>query len=274
MKRSFPLYIQLDSMDCGPTCLRMVARYYGRKYSLQYLREQSFITRLGVSMLGISDAAEHIGFRTINTRCTIKQLIQEAPLPCILHWNQNHFVVCYAIEKEFAWNGKRKKYKFKIADPAGEKYTLNEKEFLKCWISTRHKGQSMGTALLLEPSPDFYIFNSETNDQPEPRTLSFFSRYLFPYKSQLLQLGAGMLVSCFISFVTPFLTQSVIDQGIGNNNLNFVTLILIAQLVIALTMTTVGFIETWISLYMNTKLNISLISDFLRKLMKLPIRFF
>lgn len=275
MKKSFPLYTQLDSMDCGPTCLRMVARHYGRKYSLQYLREQSFITRLGVSMLGISDAAEHIGFRTINTRCSIKQLIAEAPLPCILHWNQNHFVVCYDIQKEYAWNRKRKKrYNFKIADPAGEKYTLNEKEFLKCWISTKHKGQSMGTALLLEPTPEFHSFNSESSGQPEPRTLSFFGHYLLPYKSQLLQLGAGMLISCIISLITPFLTQSVIDQGIGNSNLNFVTLILIAQMVITLTMTGVGFIESWISLYMNTKLNISLISDFLRKLMKLPIRFF
>lgn len=274
MIRNFPLYNQLDSMDCGPTCLRMIARYYGRKYSLQYLREQCFITRLGVSMLGISDAAEHIGFRSINTRCSLRQLIQEAPLPCILHWNQNHFVVCYDIEREFVWGNKRKKYKFKIADPAGEKYTLNEREFLKCWLSTRSKGQNMGTALLLEPSPEFYTYNSESIEQPEPRTLSFFGHYLLPYKSQLLQLGAGMLISCLISLVTPFLTQSVIDQGIGNNNLNFVTLILIAQLVITLTMTVVGFIESWISLYMNTKLNISLISDFLRKLMKLPIRFF
>lgn len=274
MIRNFPLYNQLDSMDCGPTCLRMIARYYGRKYSLQYLREQCFITRLGVSMLGISDAAEHIGFRSINTRCSLRQLIQEAPLPCILHWNQNHFVVCYDIEREFVWGNKRKKYKFKIADPAGEKYTLNEREFLRCWLSTRSKGQNMGTALLLEPSPEFYTYNSESIEQPEPRTLSFFGHYLLPYKSQLLQLGAGMLISCLISLVTPFLTQSVIDQGIGNSNLNFVTLILIAQLVITLTMTVVGFIESWISLYMNTKLNISLISDFLRKLMKLPIRFF
>lgn len=276
MKKNFPLYTQLDSMDCGPTCLRMVAQYYGRRYSLQYLREQSFITRLGVSMLGISDAAEHIGFRTISVRCDVNQLINEAPLPCILHWNQQHFVVCYGIEKVSSWfrNKQEANYKFKIADPGGEKFVLTEKEFLKCWISTKYKGRDVGTALLLDPTPDFYTFNEEHNDQQEVRTLATFWRYILPYKSQLLQLGAGMLISSIVSLITPFLTQSVIDQGIGYNNLSFVTLVLIAQLVITVTMTFVGFVESWISLYMNTKLNITLISDFLRKLMKLPIRFF
>ncbi|MDR2993325.1 MAG: hypothetical protein LBV11_05750 [Bacillus cereus] len=276
MEKSFPLYTQLDSMDCGPTCLRMVAQFYGRKYSLQYLREQSFITRLGVSMLGISDAAEHIGFRTISTRCDVNQLIDEAPLPCILHWNQQHFVVCYGIEKKFSWSRNREKnnYKFKIADPSGEKYVLTESEFLKCWISTKHKGKDMGTALLLDPTPEFYSFSEENGNQQENRTLATFWRYILPYKSQLLQLAVGMLISSIISLTTPFLTQSVIDQGIGYNNLNFVTLILIAQLVITITMTLVSFISSWISLYMSTKLNITLISDFLRKLMKLPIRFF
>lgn len=276
MKKNFPLYTQLDSMDCGPTCLRMVAQYYGRKYSLQYLREQSFITRLGVSMLGISDAAEHIGFRTISVRCDVNQLIDEAPLPCILHWNQQHFVVCYGIEKKSSWLRNRREayYKFKIADPGGEKYTLTESEFLKCWISTKHKGKDMGTALLLDPTPEFYTFSEENSSQQEIRTLATFWSYLLPYKSQLLQLGAGMVISSIVSLITPFLTQSVIDQGIGYNNLSFVTLVLIAQLVITLTMTFVGFVESWISLYMNTKLNITLISDFLRKLMKLPIRFF
>lgn len=276
MKKIFPLYTQLDSMDCGPACLRMVAQYYGRKYSLQYLREQSFITRLGVSMLGISDAAEHIGFRTISARCDVNQLIDEAPLPCILHWNQQHFVVCYGIEKKSSWLRNRGEacYKFKIADPSGEKYTLTESEFLKCWISTKHKGKDMGTALLLDPTPEFYTFSEENSGQQEIRTLATFWNYLLPYKSQLLQLGAGMVISSIVSLITPFLTQSVIDQGIGYNNLSFVTLVLIAQLVITVTMTFVGFVESWISLYMNTKLNITLISDFLRKLMKLPIRFF
>lgn len=276
MKRNFPLYIQLDSMDCGPTCLRMIAQYYGRHYNLQYLREQCFITRLGVSMLGISDAAEHIGFRSMNVRCDLNQLMNEAPLPCILHWNQQHFVVCYGIERESSRfrNNKEANYKFKIADPGGEKFTITEKEFLKCWISTKHKGKDMGTVLLLDPTPEFYTFSEENSEQQVPRTLATFWRYLIPYKSQLLQLGAGMLISSIVSLITPFLTQSVIDQGIGYNNLSFVTLVLIAQLVITVTMTFVGFVESWISLYMNTKLNITLISDFLRKLMKLPIRFF
>lgn len=274
--KPFPHYTQLDSMDCGPTCLRMIAQYYGRHYNLQYLREQCFITRLGVSMLGISDAAEHIGFRSINVRCDVTQLIDEAPLPCILHWNQRHFVVCYGIEKETSWLKSKREvtYKFKIADPSGEKYSLTESEFLKCWISTKHKGKNVGSALLLDPTPEFYSFSEENSEQREPRTLAVFLRYLQPYKSQLLQLGAGMFISSIVALITPFLTQSMIDQGIGYNNLSFVTLILIAQLVIAVTMTFVRFVESWISLYMNTKLNITLISDFLRKLMKLPLRFF
>lgn len=274
--KNFPLYIQLDSMDCGPTCLRMIAKYYGRRFSLQYLREQCFITRLGVSMLGISDAAEHIGFRSINVRCDMNQLIEEAPLPCILHWNQRHFVVCYDIVKNTSWfrGQKDDSYKFKIADPSGEKYILTESEFLKCWISTKHKGKDVGTALLLEPTPEFYTFAEDDSEQQPVRTLGTFLHYLIPYKSQLLQLAAGMLISSIVALITPFLTQSVIDQGIGYNNLSFITLVLIAQLVITVTMTFVGFVESWISLYMNTKLNITLISDFLRKLMKLPLRFF
>lgn len=272
MKKNFPLFIQLDSADCGPTCLRMIAQYFGRHYSLQYLREQCFITRLGVSMLGISDAAEHIGFRSMNVRCDVGQLINEAPLPCILYWNQRHFVVCYEIEKHKGKNSIS--YKFKIADPNGEKFTLTEEEFLKCWISTKHNGKSVGMALLLDPTPGFYEFSEENSDQRSPQTLAAFWKYLLPYKTQLIQLGIGMLVSCIVALITPFLTQSVIDQGIGYNNLSFVTLVLIVQLVIAVTMTFVGFVESWISLYMNTKLNITLISDFLRKLMRLPLRFF
>lgn len=267
MFNTFPSYRQLDSMDCGPTCLRMIAKYYGRTFSIQTLREKAFITREGVSMLGISDAAEAIGFRTNGLKITFEQLVEEVKLPCILHWNQNHFVVCYGIKKK-----RRCDYDIKISDPAGEKYTLNKEQFLKCWLSTKSEGKDMGTTLLLEPTPDFYT--SDTDDDESKKSLRYFFRYLKPYKSQLIQLIVGLLVGSVLALIFPFLTQAVVDQGIGNNNLSFITLILIAQLVLFITQLAVEFIRNWITLHVNTRISISLISDFLSKLMKLPLRFF
>lgn len=266
MYKSFPYYQQLDSMDCGPSCLRMIAKYYGRSYSLQNLREKCYITRQGVSMLGISDAAEELGFRSQGVRISLEQLVEDVPLPCILHWNQNHFVVLYAIKK------KKKETVFHISDLGNGKYPIDKKGLEKCWISTRDGGKESGTALLLTPTPDFYEQIDETAQQK--KNLSFYLKYLFPYRPQLLQLVVGMLLGSVFSLIFPFLTQAVVDQGIGNNNLNFITLILIAQLVLSLTQLGVGFIQSWISLHMNTRISITLISDFLAKLMRLPIRFF
>ncbi len=270
MKKQFPLYTQLDSMDCGPTCLRMIAKYYGRNYSLQNLREKSFITREGVSMLGISDAAESIGFRTNGVKINFEQLVNDAPLPCILHWNQRHFVVCYNIErnKPFWRKSKTEKYKIKIANPTGEKYTFNKKDFLKNWVGD----SEAGAALLLIPTPAFY--EHEDDALSNRKNLSYFIRYLIPYRSQLLQLIAGLLIGSVLQLIFPFLTQAMVDQGIGNSNLSLITLILITQLILFLTQLSVDFIRSWITLHMNTRINISLISDFLAKLMKLPIRFF
>ncbi|MDR0681699.1 MAG: peptidase domain-containing ABC transporter, partial [Dysgonamonadaceae bacterium] len=265
--KPFPHYTQLDSMDCGPSCLRMIAKHYGRSYTLQSLREKCFITREGVSMLGISDAAENIGMHTQGVRITFEQLVNDVLLPCILHWNQNHFVVCYGISKR-----KKDDYEIKIADPAGQKYTMNKAEFLKCWISAKSEGKDTGTALLLAPSPDFYELEDDKTKQE--KNLSYFFRYLLPYKSQYAQIIVGMILGSVLSLIFPFLTQAMVDQGIGNNNLNFITLILIAQLVLSLTQMGMGFIQSWITLHTNTRISISLISDFLAKLMKLPIRFF
>ncbi len=262
----YPHFQQLDSKDCGPTCLRMIAKYYGRSYSLQNLREKCFITRQGVSMLGISDAAEELGFRSKGVRISLEQLVEDIPLPCILHWNQNHFVVLYAIKK------KKREYVFNISDPGRGKYQIDKKGFEKCWISTKDSGKDSGTALLLTPTPTFYEQIDDREQQK--KNLSFYVRYLFPYRSQLIQLLVGMLLGSVFSLIFPFLTQAMIDQGIGNNNLNFITLILIAQLVLSLIQLGVGFIQSWISLHMNTRISITLISDFLSKLMRLPIRFF
>lgn len=264
---SFPHYLQLDAMDCGPTCLRMIAKFYGKAYSLQTLRAHSFITREGVSMLGISDAAESIGFRTMGVRITLEQLREEMPLPCILHWKQNHFVVCHAIKK------KKDGYRYHIADPASQLVTYGDEEMKKCWLATKVDGEEKGAALALEPSPDFYTREDEQESERK-NGLGFFFRYLFPYKKELIHLLLGMLVVSMLQLIFPFLTQSLVDTGIRDGNLSFITLILIAQLVVSVSQLSVEFIRSWILLHVNTRINISLISDFLIKLMKLPLRFF
>ncbi|MDD2330260.1 MAG: peptidase domain-containing ABC transporter [Bacteroidales bacterium] len=264
---TFPTYTQLDAMDCGPTCLRMIAKHYGRHYSLETLRQQSFITREGVSMLGISDAAEHIGFRTSGVMISFEQLVNDAPLPCIVHWKQNHFVVVYNIKKD-----KRVGHRIYVADPALGLVTYDEADFKKCWHSTKKDEEEKGTALLLEPGPEF--FDRDDEKENRTRSLRYFLRYLTPYKSQLVQLVLGMLVVSILQLIFPFLTQSLVDVGIRDGNLSFITLILIAQLIISVARLSVEFIRSWILLHMNTRINIALISDFLAKLMKLPLRYF
>lgn len=275
MRQSFPLYTQLDLMDCGPSCLRMIAAYYGREHSLQFLRERCFITRLGVSILGISDAAEFIGFRTMYVRATLEQLVKESPFPCILHWNQNHFVVCYKVRKRGALPSRRKKarYVFYIADPAGEKYTMTEEEFARCWISSSQNGEPVGTALLLTPTPKLYE-QPEHEEEPGAYGLSYFFKYLRPYKWQMVQIGVGLLLGLILSLLAPFLTQSLVDHGIGASDLDFIYMVLIAQVGITTISMLVGFLQSWLALYLSTQVSISLISGFLAKLMKLPMRFF
>lgn len=267
MMHTFPFYHQLDAMDCGPTCLRMIAKYYGKSYSLQTLRAHSFISRSGVSLLGISDAAESIGFRTAGAKSTLRQLVEDIPLPCILHWNQNHFVVCYRIKKT------RRGIRFYIADPGSQLVVYDEKEFAKCWLSAKGEEPHRGILLALEPGVEFYDRDDEPEDEGK-KNLRFFTRYLSPYKSQMVQLVLGMLTVSVLQLIFPFLTQSLVDVGIRDGNINFITLILVAQLVIFISQLSVEFIRSWILLHMNTRINISLISDFLAKLMKLPIRFF
>lgn len=267
MRHLFPYYHQLDAMDCGPSCLRMIARYYGKNYSLQTLRERSFITREGVSMLGISDAAESIGFRTMGVKISLEQLREDTPLPCILHWNQNHFVVCYDIRK------KKDGYRYYIADPATQLITYTDKEMQKCWLVTKSGGEEKGAALALETSPQFYAAGDE-GGEAQKNSLAFFFRYLVPYKKQLVQLVLGMLVVSLLQLILPFLTQALVDVGIRDGNLGFITLVLVAQIVISVSQLSVEFIRSWILLHVNTRISISLISDFLSKLMRLPLHFF
>lgn len=260
---NFPFYKQLDAMDCGPSCLRMIAKSHGKEYSLNFLRERSYITNAGVSMQGISDAAESIGYRTMGVRISFQQLVDEAQLPCIVHWNQNHFVVVYKIKKD----GEA----IYVADPGHGLLTYTKEEFLKSWLSTQAEGEERGIALLLEPTPDFYNFDGEKQDKTK---ISFFLRYLTPYRKYIVQLLLGMLLGTLLQLIFPFLTQAIVDVGISNRNLGFVTLILVAQLVLTVGKIMVEFIRSWILLHISTRINISLISDFLIKLMKLPIGFF
>lgn len=258
---SFPVFIQHDAMDCGPACLRMVAKYYGRNYSLQYLRDKSYITKEGVSLLGISDAAEYIGFRTMGVTIPYEKLEQEAPLPLIIHWKQNHFVVVYKIKKN----------KIYIADPAFGLIKYSRDEFLSGWISDKSEGEGKGLALLLQPTPEFY---NKTGEKLKRSNFRFLFDYIRPYKAFINQLLLGVFIASILQLILPFLTQAIVDYGINNQDLNFIYLILISQLVVIISRQSIDFIRGWILLHLTTRVNISLISDFLIKLMKLPLGFF
>ncbi len=262
----FPHYKQLDSMDCGPTCLRMVSKFYGKSYSLQYLRSQSYITRTGVSMLGISEAAENIGFRTKGYRLSWEELRDEVPFPCIVHWKQRHFVVVYDIRK------KRKGEIIYVADPAMGLLQYSKEEFLKCWLSSDFDGQRIGTALLLETTPAFYTRDEE--ETQKKLTFRYLLGYLRPYQKYIIQLGMAMLTGSMISMIFPFLTQAIVDYGINNNDLNFILMVLIAQVMLSAGTMANDMIRSWIMLHVTTRISISLISDFLIKLMRLPVSFF
>ena len=260
----FPHYLQPDAMDCGPTCLRIVAKHFGRHYNLETLRNLTWKTREGVSLLTISDAAEKIGFRTQGARLSWEKLM-EIPLPVILHWNQYHFVVLYKIRKS------RKGIEFFVSDPAHGLVIYNKEEFLKCWASTLQNGLPAGIALLLEPTAEFY---KEEGEKVNKTGFRYLFSYLKPYRRLINQLLLGFFTGSILSLLFPFLTQAIVDVGITTNNLSFIVLVLVAQLVLTASQTAVGFIRSWIMLHTSTRISISLISDFLIKLMKLPIRFF
>lgn len=309
----FPYYTQFDAMDCGPTSLRIVAAFYGKSYSLQNLRERCHITREGVSLLGISDAAEQIGFRTVSLKATWLQLRKVIPLPCIVHWYQRHFIVVYKIRKI------RGKWWVYVSDPAQGLLKYSERDFLKGWLSTttpvdaaqeRELGREdstydklqvtelldgreneeseascadlpksvnenpvgpAGIVLMLEPTPRFY---KEKGDEDKRLNFRHLLQYLRPYKSYLVQLVLAMLTASILSLILPFLTQSVVDTGIGTGNLSFVVMILVAQVVLTLGQMANNLIRSWLMLHMTTRISIALISDFLAKLMRLPIAFF
>jgi ATP-binding cassette, subfamily B, bacterial len=248
-------------MDCGPSCLRMIAKFYGKNFSLPFLREKSFIDREGVSLLGISYAAEAIGFRTMSVKVPFKQILEEDVVPFIAHWRQNHFVVVYKVKKNNVW----------MADPAHGLVKLTKQEFCDGWISDLEDEVGYGIALLLETTPAFY----ETEGEKTSRTSwGFLWSYLYKYKALLIQLIVGLLAGSLLLLIGPFLTQSLVDMGVQYRDYNLVNLILVAMLAMFAGQLSVEFIRGWILLHLSARINISLISDFLIKLMKLPIGFF
>ena len=249
-------------MDCGPACLAMVASHYGKDFGLQYLRDRSFITREGVSLLGISEAADKIGFKTISAKLKTEDLDNEL-LPCILHWNQNHFVVLYKITKNI-FTGK---LIYKIADPGHGFISLSEEKFKKSWLSDLEKG----VALFLEPTEEFF---KQTPPKEEKLSIKYLLKYLKPYKNEMLQLFLLLLLGTLTTLIFPILTQKLIDEGVSKKDLPVISYILLAQLAFFFGNIIFGIFRNWIMLVVGTKINIQIISDFLKKLLKLPIKFF
>lgn len=272
-------------MDCGPTCLRMIAKYYGRSFSLQQLRDASGYNRDGVSFLGISEAAEGIGFNTLGVKITLNQLLQEAPLPCIVHWQQNHFVVVTPPPKKFFFRriflSNQAQNIVSVADPGKGLRTLSHEEFVKHWASSQENGQPVGLVLLLDPTPDFFsdkeaasFSSSGTSTHQTGVSLKYFSQHLWRYKKLFFQLLVGLLVGSGLQLAFPFLTQSIVDIGIQTRNIHFIYIILGAQLMLFASRTVVEFIRSWILFHISIRINLSILSDFLIKLMKLPMSFF
>ena len=261
----FPVYIQHDAMDCGPACLKMVAAFHGKQYSLDELRQRCFISREGVSLMGISKSAEEIGFRTLGGRFTFDQLIEKAPLPSIVHWQQSHFIVVYRIKKS-----KRRTIVY-VADPGKGLIKYTKQEFCENWISTSSKGEEKGVVLLLETTA---LFFQQEGQFISSKRFQFLSNYFLPYRKLFGQLLLGLLLGSVLQLFFPFLTQAIVDTGIANQNIRFIYLILLAQLMLLIGRTAVDFIRRWILLHISARINISLISDFFIKLMRLPMSFF
>src|SRR6201998_3243882 len=260
-------------MDCGPASLKMIAKHYGRDYSLTFLRELCNLSHSGVSLRGISEAGEKLGLRTMGVSVPFEQLADEVTLPCIAHWNQQHFVVVYKITRT----------KVYVADPGYGSVKYTHEEFKKGWLSNDTSTENPeaipsgnnGIVLLIEPSPTFFELDiHDEHVEKNKKGFLFLFQYLLPFKKLLVQLFLGMLVGSLLMLLFPFLTQSVVDFGINHRDVSFIYIILAAQLMLFFSRTTVDFIRNWILLHIRSRININLVSDFLIKLMKLPISFF
>jgi ATP-binding cassette, subfamily B, bacterial len=258
---SFPFVKQPDSMDCGPACLKMIAAHYKMSFSLETLRRRCYITREGVSFLGLSEAADSLGFRTIGVKIPFEMLTENVPLPCIVYWRQKHFIVIYKIAKDKIW----------VADPASGLIKYSREEFVKNWASTVSDGKPAGLVLIIEPTPALF----ETESEHETiHGFKFLFKYFLLYKKYFYQLIIGLILGSCIQLLIPFLTQSIVDIGLNNNDIGFIYLILFAQLALIFGRMSVEFIRSWLLLHIGSRVNVAIISGFLQKLMSLPVAFF
>jgi len=258
---SFQFVKQPDAMDCGPACLKMIAGFYKMNFSLELLRKKCYITREGVSFLGLSEAADTLGFRTIGVKIPFELLCDNVPLPCIVHWRQKHFIVVYKIKNN----------KIFVADPAVGLIKYSREEFVRNWTSTIADGKPAGLVLIIEPTPALF-----ENDIEHEKTngFRFLFKYFRLYRKYLLQLILGLFLGSCIQLVIPFLTQSIIDIGLNNNDIGFIYLILFAQLSLVIGRMSVEFIRGWLLLHIGSRVNVAVISGFLQKLMSLPVEYF
>lgn len=257
---NYPFVRQYDAMDCGPACIAMVARWHGKRISLETIRKRAYITREGVSFLGMKSAAESMGFVVAGVKIPFEELAAKAPLPCIVHWEQNHFIVVNKIGKS-VW----------VSDPALGRLRMTTDEFLRGWSADRDDSKKSGMALFLEPGKDFADI---PDDPPAGGGFAFLLPYLRPFRRQIILLLAGLTAGSAIQLVFPFLTQAIIDRGIKNSDLGLIYLILAGQLALIAGRMAVEFTRGWLLLHAGTRLNISIVSDFLARLMKLPIAYF
>lgn len=260
--KKFPITLQHDAMQCGIACLQMVCQYYGRTYSMEAISNFCHATTEGVSMLGISEAFEALGIESVSAKVSIEKLTK-APMPCILHWSQNHFVVLYRVKK-----GRE----FYIADPAKGLVNYNSDEFCRHWISTIEDGVEKGVVMFLEPTEEFY--HKDIPMRKENHSISFLMKYFRQYQGQLSLIALTLILGSLVQLVLPFLTQQIVDTGIKNRDIDFIWLILAGQLVLVVSRTAVDFLRRWLLLKVGMAINIALISDFFVKLLRLPMSFF
>lgn len=267
IKYQFPNYLQADSKDCGPTCLKIIAKFYGRIISVEYLRRISETTREGSGIVNLSEAAEQIGFKTLCAKVDFNTLKDDVPLPCILHWNKNHFIILYKISK------KDKKLYFHISDPAIGNIRYVQEEFLSKWIGNNAGKDDEGVALILEVTPAYYSSNLDHEDKKSNK-FRFLLNYLFQYKSLIFQIFFGLVLTSIISLLIPFLTQKSIDIGINQKDLNYVYIVFISLGSLYISRIAIDIIRSWSLLHLSSRVSIAIISDFFIKLMLLPISFY
>ncbi|TDE13394.1 peptidase domain-containing ABC transporter [Dyadobacter psychrotolerans] len=272
--KPFPCDRQMDMMDCGPACLKMIAKYYGKYYSLQHLRDLSGTSREGVSLLGLGHAAEQIGLKSLSAKCTLEDILYKIPLPAIIHWKNSHFVVVYHVKASSGWFSKRtdslSKAKIYVSDPAKGLVTYDAGTFKQNWIKeTEYKG----VILVLQPQADFeQRFAGEKSERK--KTIQNFISYFTPYKRSFLNLFVVMLLVTLMQALLPFISKAVTDVGIQTHDLDFINIVLFANIAIIVAITLSNAVRDWILQHLTSRVNIALISDYLIKLMKLPVTFF